>query len=109
MSGGRERRPVVSGACAHRIEHGVQRRAPVSITVDGEPVEAFPGESIASALLAAGRRIVRRTASGAPRGVFCNMGVCFECVVVVDGSPGVRACQTPVRPGMVIVADGSTG
>jgi len=68
--------------------------------VDGEPVSAYPGESLAAALVAAGRRATRRTASGALRGPYCNMGVCFECVVTVDGTPGTRSCVVPVRAGM---------
>jgi len=85
---------------AARIEHGVTRPAPVAIEVDGIRVDAYPGESLAAALLAAGVRAFRRTRSQAPRGPVCNMGVCFECVVVVDGEPGVRACATQVREGM---------
>lgn len=85
---------------ATRLHHGVQRPAAVSIDVDGARVEAHPGESLAAALLAAGVRAFRRTRSGKPRGPFCNMGVCFDCVVVVDGDAGVRACMTPVREGM---------
>ena len=85
---------------AARLERGVTRPAPVEIEVDGARVEAFPGESLAAALLAAGVRAFRRTPSGEPRGPFCNMGVCFECVVTVDGEPGVRACATAVRAGM---------
>ncbi len=85
---------------ATRIEHAVTRPAPVAITVDGVRVDAYPGESLATALLAAGVRAFRRTRSGAPRGPLCNMGVCFECVVDVDGELGARACATPVREGM---------
>lgn len=82
---------------ATRLRHGT---ASVGIEVDGERVEALAGESLATALLASGRRVFRRTASGAPRGPFCNMGVCFDCVVTVDGEAGVRACMTTVRAGM---------
>jgi D-hydroxyproline dehydrogenase subunit gamma len=85
---------------ATRLEHGVTRPAAVAIEVDGTRVDAYPGESLATALLAAGVRAFRRTRSGAPRGPLCNMGVCFECVVTVDGEPGVRACATQVREGM---------
>lgn len=85
---------------ATRIEHGVQRPPAVAIEVDGVQMQAYPGESLATALLAGGVRAFWRTQSGAPRGPVCNMGVCFECVVAVDGRPGVRACATPVREGM---------
>jgi predicted molibdopterin-dependent oxidoreductase YjgC len=83
-----------------RIEHDVRRPAPVTIEVDGEALAAYPGESLAAALLAAGRRAFRTTAGGEPRGPFCNMGVCFDCLVEVDGEANVRACMTPVREGM---------
>jgi len=60
---------------------------------DGEPVVAAPGQTIAAALLADGRRVLRRTrVTGAPRGIFCGIGACFDCLVVVNGRPGVRAC-----------------
>ncbi len=61
---------------------------------DGVPVPAWPGESIAAALLAAGRSPA----------YFCGMGVCRECTVVVDGEAGVRACMTPAAPGMKVHA-----
>jgi predicted molibdopterin-dependent oxidoreductase YjgC len=91
-------------ARAVRLEH-VTRPAPVTIDVDGVRVDAFPGESLAAALLAAGVRAFRRTPSGAPRGPLCNMGVCFECVVTVDGEPR-RACATEVREGMRVETGG---
>ena len=71
-----------------------------SIDVDGISVPARPGQTIAAALLAAGVRAWRRTPSGAPRGLFCGMGVCFDCVVSVDSLPGQRACITPALRGM---------
>lgn len=75
---------------------------PLTITVDGETVQAYPGETVATVLLALGRRAFRRTAHGAPRGLFCGMGVCYDCLVTVDGQPDVRACVTTVQPGMAI-------
>ncbi len=80
--------------------------AALTITVDGEPVPAYPGETIATALLAAGQRTFRRTDHAAPRGLFCGMGICFDCLVTVDGQPDVRACMTAVQPGMVIETGG---
>jgi len=79
-------------------------RAPaVFVAVDGAEVTAYEGESVAAALLAAGRRFTRSTArTGEPRGYFCGMGVCQDCLVTIDGSPNVRACMTPVRHGMRI-------
>jgi hypothetical protein len=84
-----------------RVEDGLQRGRAVEIVVDGLPVPAFDGESVAAALLAAGTRVLRTTARlGAPRGLYCGIGVCFECVMTVDRRPNVRTCQTPVRDGM---------
>jgi aerobic-type carbon monoxide dehydrogenase small subunit (CoxS/CutS family) len=83
-------------------------RQPLSITVDGQPVQAFAGETVAAALLALGRRTFRHTEQGAPRGLYCGMGVCFDCLVTVDGVENVRACLTPVAEGMAITtADGA--
>lgn len=76
-------------------------REVVRIDVDGEEVRAYKGETIAAALSAEGRRVLRHTTRrGQPRGLFCGMGICFDCVVVVDGQPGVRACRTLVADGM---------
>jgi len=82
--------------------HAVVRPEPVSIMVDGEALEAYPGESLATALLAGGRRAFRATRSGALRGPVCNMGVCFDCVVVVETLGEVRACMTAVRAGLSV-------
>jgi predicted molibdopterin-dependent oxidoreductase YjgC len=78
----------------------VERGRPLTITVDGSALAAHEGESIAAALIASGRRATRSTArTGEPRGYFCGMGVCQDCLVTVDGLPNVRACMTPVREG----------
>jgi aerobic-type carbon monoxide dehydrogenase small subunit (CoxS/CutS family) len=61
---------------------------------------------VATVLLALGRRTFRHTGHGAPRGLFCGMGVCFDCLVTVDGVENVRACLTPVTEGMVIATEG---
>jgi predicted molibdopterin-dependent oxidoreductase YjgC len=83
---------------------GIERGSGVRIVFDGRPIEAFLGESVASALLAAGIRSLRASPrTGAPRGAFCWMGICQECVVVSDG---VRhpACRLEVQDGMVIIS-----
>lgn len=89
-----------------RIGSESQRGRPVTIWVDGNPVRAYMGETIAAALLAAGRRAWRQTLQGEPRGLFCGMGICFDCIVTVDGVNGVRACMTPVAEGMVVETEG---
>ena len=80
----------------------VERGQAITIIVDGVPLPAYMGETIAGALLAAGRRAWRRTSHGQPRGVFCGIGLCFDCLVTVNGTPNVRACLTPVAAGMVV-------
>lgn len=70
-----------------------------------ELIEAREGDSIAAALLAAGIRVLRETPTiGQPRGLYCGMGVCFDCVVSIDGVPNQRACVVPARPGAVVRA-----
>lgn len=82
---------------------GLTRGAAVRITFDGGPVAAFEGETVAAALLAADARATRRTRRGGrPRGLFCAIGACHDCLVRVDGSGPVRACLTPVRDGMAV-------
>lgn len=82
---------------------GTRREAiPAAISFDGQPVAAFPGETVAAALSAAGILSLRRTPSGAPRGLHCGMGACQDCVVTIDGRIGQRACVTAVRAGMDI-------
>ena len=75
---------------------------PITIQFDGQPIAALEGETIAAALSAAGIVAFRHTASGAPRGLYCGMGACFDCVVTVDGRIGQRACMTKVADGMQI-------
>lgn len=92
---------------AVRIEGGIERGKPISIVVDGETIPAFRGETIAAAMLAAGRRAMRYTPRGhAPRSLFCAMGVCFECVVTIEGLGRARGCMTPVEDGMKITTVG---
>jgi len=75
----------------------------VSITVDGKVIPAREGETIAAALLAAGIRVNRYTEKRhEPRGIFCGIGQCTDCVMVVNGVPNVRTCVTLVADGMVI-------
>ena len=78
-------------------------REVVTIVVDGTPVDARAGDSVAAALLGAGVTAFRATAvSGAARGPFCMMGSCFDCVVTVDGQRNVQACLVRVADGMRI-------
>lgn len=93
-----------------RIAGTVTRGPEVEIIVDGHSVRAFEGESVASALLAAARRALRTTMRrGEPRGLDCGIGVCFDCVMTVDGQPGVRTCQTMVPDGMRVDSQAGLG
>lgn len=69
-------------------------------TFDGEPLEAEAGTSVASALIATGTRSWRTTREGRSRGLFCGIGVCFDCLVEIDGESGQRACMIPLGEGM---------
>jgi D-hydroxyproline dehydrogenase subunit gamma len=71
----------------------------IELIVDGSPLRAPAGQSLGAALLQAGRRSLRDSPSGTPRGLYCGIGVCQECRVVVDGVV-VRSCITPVTAGM---------
>jgi predicted molibdopterin-dependent oxidoreductase YjgC len=80
--------------------------APVSVvpvTVDGHPFLALAGDSVAAVLLMSGRLACRSApVSGAPRGPFCLIGACFDCLVTIDGQPNRQACLVPVAPAMRI-------
>jgi hypothetical protein len=65
-----------------------------------EEIPAEPGQSIGAALIAAGHRAWRTTRhTGEPRGIFCGIGICFDCLVTVNDRPGQRACLTEAQPG----------
>ena len=69
------------------------------IEVDGKTLSASGGQTIAEALLANGLRGFRMTRKQSPRGVYCGMGICYECRMIVNGVPNVRTCVTPATPG----------
>ena len=73
----------------------------VRVTVNGHPFAVPAGASVAAALLAAGLHHTRTTpVSGAPRAPYCMMGICFDCLVEIDGHPNRQACLSPVQEGM---------
>ena len=75
----------------------------VGVTIDGIPFRAKRGEVIAAVMLANGLRVHRHTVKrGEPRGVYCGIGQCTDCVMVVDGVANVRTCVTQVQEGMII-------
>jgi len=68
--------------------------------LNGAAITAYEGETVAAVIIACSGLQTRRTVSGAPRGYYCGMGVCFDCLVVVDGVPNTRACMAPAVEGM---------
>jgi hypothetical protein len=82
-----------------RIYKGVERGQQFEIWVDGEKIVAYEGETIGAALMAAGRRTLRYTNKyERPRGLYCGIGLCQECRMVINGIPNTQACQTLVTP-----------
>ena len=78
-------------------------RPAIELHVDGRPIEAHEGDTLAIALLSAGVAAFRHTpVSGEPRAPLCLMGVCFDCLVEVDGAPNVQSCMVEVREGMQV-------
>jgi predicted molibdopterin-dependent oxidoreductase YjgC len=85
-----------------------RRLAPISQAVsfefEGRPMTAEKGESVALALLASGIQSCRDSVvGGEPRGPYCLMGACFECLVVIDSVPSCQGCQVEVKDGMKVV------
>jgi D-hydroxyproline dehydrogenase subunit gamma len=75
----------------------------ITIFVDGKPVEANVNDSAASAALRANLGYTRTSpVTGEKRAPYCLMGVCFECLMVIDGVASRQACMVSVRPGMLI-------
>ena len=85
----------------HPILGPLEYKRTVKITIDGKPYEAIEGEMIAAVMMANRLMVHRHTAKrGEPRGVYCGIGQCTDCVMTVNGVPNVRTCITPVEDGM---------
>ncbi|MFC8344090.1 (2Fe-2S)-binding protein [Streptomyces sp. NPDC057280] len=83
---------------------------PFTVTLDGRAIEALPGQTVAAALWTAGITSWRSTrGEGRPRGVFCGIGVCYDCLVTVNDRPNQRACLVPLKPGDAIRTQEGTG
>ena len=81
-----------------------------TFSFDGREIPYLEGQTIGAALVGSGIKSWRRTrVTGRPRGLFCGIGVCFDCLVVVDGGPNRRACLVPAQPGMVVRTQEGTG
>ncbi len=87
----------------HPILGTPQKGRLVSFSFDGKNMEGYEGEPIAAALKAGGIMIHRYTAKQhKPRGIFCAIGRCTDCVMIVDGKPNIRTCVTPLKEGMEV-------
>lgn len=86
----------------HPILGEMDHKTTVTFTMDGRTLLGYAGEPIAVALKAQGVMVHRHTKKGAPRGVFCAIGRCTDCVMIVDGKVNVRTCVTPLEAGMAI-------
>lgn len=91
----------------HPVLDTVEETDTVYFSYNNKKYEALRNEPIAAALLANGIRTLRHhEESGTPRGIYCNIGHCFECRVTVDGQQGVRACLTSIKEGMTVTSGG---
>jgi predicted molibdopterin-dependent oxidoreductase YjgC len=87
-----------------------QPEASFQVTFDGRTLNALPGQTVAAVLWSAGIFAWRTTrVEGQSRGVFCGIGVCFDCLVTVNGVPNQRACLVSARPGDVITTQRGDG
>jgi predicted molibdopterin-dependent oxidoreductase YjgC len=78
----------------------------ITITFDGQPIRAYAEDSVGAALTRAGVRSWRTTRrNGRPRGLFCGIGVCYDCLLTVDGAANQRACLVPAVDGMELNSD----
>ena len=88
---------------AYRIQDNIQRGEAFTISVDGKTIRAYPGETLATVMMADGQRVFRHTAiKGNPRGLYCGMGICFDCIITINGRANVRACQTIAHPDDIV-------
>ena len=87
----------------HPILGETPKRKKVTFSYDGKLLEGYEGEPIAMALKAAGVMVHRYTQKEhQPRGIFCAIGRCTDCVMIVNGKPNVRTCVTPLEAGMQV-------
>lgn len=87
----------------HPVLGELNKQEKVTFQFDGNTYEGYENDTIASALLANGIRTLRKhEETGNPRGIYCNIGHCYECRVTVDGASNIRACLTPIKANMVV-------
>lgn len=83
-----------------------EHRDAFTISFDGDSITVVRGQTIAAALLSSGHSSWRTTrVAGEPRGLFCGIGACFDCLVTVNGSRSARACLVIASPGDVVTSE----
>ncbi len=83
---------------------------PITFVFDGQQLPAAAGQSIGGALIAAGHRSWRRTRlGGEPRGIFCGIGICYDCLITVNGQPNRRACVIEAHEGDIVSTQQGAG
>lgn len=81
----------------------INRGQPFEIEIDGKIVEAYRGETVATVMLVAGiRSFCENEYDYSPSRLYCNMGVCQQCLITVDHQPNCQACKTLAQPGMKV-------
>ncbi len=94
----------------HPILNTLDLGSSVTIYFDDKPIQALSGEPISAALVNAGIVAFRKThKKGEPRGIFCAIGRCTDCMMIVDGVPNTRTCVTAVREGMRVQTQNGLG
>ncbi|HLQ95530.1 MAG TPA: (2Fe-2S)-binding protein [Pseudogracilibacillus sp.] len=87
----------------HPVLGKLSDKEKITFQFDGKTYEGYENDTIASALLANGIRTLRKHENtGNPRGIYCNIGHCFECRVTVDHQSNIRACLTPIQENMIV-------
>jgi len=86
----------------HPVLGEFEKGKEVTFTLDGKEMHGYEGEPIAAALRAAGVMVHRHTKKGSGRGIFCAIGRCTDCVMIVNGKINVRTCITPLKAGMEV-------
>jgi len=84
------------------LDTNIVRGKQLHVELNGKHVTAFEGETVAALFAAENLSAMRTTQDGEPRGIFCGMGVCFDCLVVINDIPNTRACMTWLQDGMRI-------
>ena len=82
-----------------RSPRHLRRETQFEIDVDGEKITAYKGETVAAALTATDKRIFNHTVEGKVQGLYCGIGLCWNCLMEIDGVANTRACQTIASPG----------